>query len=198
MVSPRMPTIVFTLFFLRLHLILSRTQKSGFNFSLAFSQSNTTVVPLLVSAILALMKPYLLAPTARLTNTKLMGRHHKPTSSISPLSPDYMQWFPTHLMQRRCNTAQSTNMTLQRSQTFLMALITAHCLGLLSLLVMKKFQCGSSLVFKSPVRSGFLTPRGLDRDQDRSIKFPGPQKTGLDRFRPVCNWSFAIFASVKK
>src|SRR5271169_1589110 len=146
MVSPRLHTIVFVLSFLRLHLILSRTQRSGFNFFLAFSQSNTTVAPLLVSAILALMKPYLLAPTAKLTDTKLMGRHHKPTSSISPLSPDYVQWFPTHLMQRRCNTAQSTNMTLQRSQTFLMVLITTHCLGLLSLLVMKKFQCGSSLI----------------------------------------------------
>ena len=46
-----MHTIVFILSFLRLHLILSRIQKSEFNFSLAFSQSNTTVVSLLVSAI---------------------------------------------------------------------------------------------------------------------------------------------------
>jgi len=127
MVSPRMHTIVFALSFLRLHLILSRTQKSGSNFSLAFSQSNTTVVPPPVSAILAPMKPYLVALTATLTDTKLMGRHHKPISSISPLFHGYVQCYPTLLMQRKCNTGQNTNMILQRWQTFLMALITAHC-----------------------------------------------------------------------
>ena len=141
-----MHTIVFVLSFLRLHLILSRIQKSKFNFSLAFSQSNTTVVPLLVSAILAPMKLYLVAPTAKLTNTKLMGRHHKPNFSISLLSHGYVQCFPIHSMPRKCNTAHNTNMILQRLQTFLMVLITAHCWRLLSLLVMKKFQCGSSQI----------------------------------------------------
>jgi hypothetical protein len=42
-----------------------------------------------------------------------------------------------------------------------------------------------SLVLESPVRSGFLTPRGLDRDWDRSIKVLGPPKNGPDRLGPV-------------
>ena len=58
-----------------LHLILSRTRKSGSNFSLVFSQSNITVVPLLVYVILASMKLYPIAPSAKLTDTNLTGRH---------------------------------------------------------------------------------------------------------------------------
>ena len=47
MVSQMMHTIVFNFSSLRLHLILSRIQKSRSNSSLVFSQSNITVVPLL-------------------------------------------------------------------------------------------------------------------------------------------------------
>jgi len=114
MVSPMMPTIVFSLSFLRPPLILSRTQKVGFNFSLAFNQSNTTVVPPPVSAILAPMKPCLPAQVAKLNNTKLMERHHKPPFTIFPLFHDCVQWFLTCLMQLKCNTGQSTNMTQLR------------------------------------------------------------------------------------
>ncbi|KIM41088.1 hypothetical protein M413DRAFT_72574, partial [Hebeloma cylindrosporum] len=35
-------------------------------------------------------------------------------------------------------------------------------------------------VFESPVQSGFLPPRVMDRDRDWSAKVPRPQKTGLD------------------
>ena len=41
--------------------------------------------------------------------------------------------------------------------------------------------CPSELVFESPVRSGFLTPQGLNRDRNRSTLFPEVKKTGLDR-----------------
>ena len=34
------------------------------------------------------------------------------------------------------------------------------------------------LVFGSPVRSGFLTPRAIDRDHNRSFYFRIPKKTG--------------------
>ncbi|KIM36075.1 hypothetical protein M413DRAFT_45099, partial [Hebeloma cylindrosporum] len=36
------------------------------------------------------------------------------------------------------------------------------------------------VVLESPVQSGFLPPRAMDRDRDRSTKVPRPQKTGLD------------------
>src|ERR1700678_480792 len=93
MVSQMMHTIVFDFFSLRLHLILSRIRKSGSNSPLVFSQSNITVVPPLVYVILAPMKLYLLAPSAKLTDTNLMGRHHKPISIISPLFHDCVLWF---------------------------------------------------------------------------------------------------------
>src|ERR1700679_951970 len=41
------------------------------------------------------------------------------------------------------------------------------------------------VVFKSPVRSGLLTLRGMDRDQDRSTITIKGRKTGPDRPRPV-------------
>jgi len=41
------------------------------------------------------------------------------------------------------------------------------------------------VVFGSPVRSGFLTPRAIDRDRNRSFYFRIVQKTGLNRYRPV-------------
>ena len=41
------------------------------------------------------------------------------------------------------------------------------------------------LVFESPVQSGFLTPRDLNRNRNRSMNILEPQKTGLDRCRPV-------------
>ncbi|KIM38963.1 hypothetical protein M413DRAFT_75251, partial [Hebeloma cylindrosporum] len=40
-------------------------------------------------------------------------------------------------------------------------------------------------VFESPVQSGFLPPRVMDRDRDQSTKVPRPQKTGLDHPGPV-------------
>ena len=126
MVSQVMHTIVFDLSSLRLHLILSRIQKSGSNFSLVLSQSDITVVPPLVYVILVPMKLYLLAPSAKLTDTNLMGRHHKHIPIISPLSHNCILWFQTHHISRKCNTSQSTNMTLPRSQTFLMMPITIH------------------------------------------------------------------------
>ena len=126
MVSQMMHTIVFNFSTLRLHLILSRIQKSGSNSSLVFSQFNITVVPPLVYVILAPMKLYLLAPSAKLTNTNLMERHHKHIFIISPLSHDCMLWFQTHHMPKKCNTSHSTNTTLPRSQTFLMVPITVH------------------------------------------------------------------------
>ena len=73
MVSQMMHTTVFAFSSLRLHLILSRIQKSESNFSLVFSQSDITVVLPLVYVILAPMKLYLLAPSAKLTDTNLMG-----------------------------------------------------------------------------------------------------------------------------
>jgi len=144
MVSQGMHTLVFDFSSLRLHLILSRIRKSGSNSSLVFSQSNITVVPPLVYVILAPMKLYLLAPSAKLTDTTLMGRHHKHISIISPLFHDCVLWFQTHHMPKKCNTGQSTNTTPPRSQIFLMVPITVHSWRLLSLLVMKNFPCGFS------------------------------------------------------
>src|ERR1700734_720620 len=146
MVSQMTHTIVFAFSSLRLHLILSRTQRSGSNFSLVFSQSDITVVPPLVYVILAPMKLYLLAPSAKLTDTNLIGRLHKPIFNISPLSHGCVPWFQTHPMPKKCNTDQSTNTTPLRSQTFLMVPITVHSWRLLSLSVMKNFPCGSSLI----------------------------------------------------
>ena len=36
------------------------------------------------------------------------------------------------------------------------------------------------LVFESPVRSGFLTPQGLNRNRNRSTLVPEVKKTGPD------------------
>ena len=108
MVSQMMHTIVFYFSSLRLHLILSRIQKSKSNSSLVFSQSDITVVPPLVYVILAAMKLYLLAPSPKLTDTNLMGRHYKHISIISPLSHNCMLWFQAHYMSKKCNTGQST------------------------------------------------------------------------------------------
>ena len=36
-------------------------------------------------------------------------------------------------------------------------------------------------MFESPVRSGFLTPQGLNRNHNRSAIFPEVKKTGPDR-----------------
>src|SRR6266446_7767072 len=124
MVSQMTHTIVFAFSSLRLHLILSRTQKSGSNFSLVFSQSNITVVPPLAYVILAPMKLYLLAPSAKLTVTNLMGRHHKLFFNIFPLSHGYVPWFRTNPTLKKCNTGRNTNTTPIRSQTFLMVPIT--------------------------------------------------------------------------
>ena len=146
MVSQGMHTLVFDFSSLRLHLILSRIRKSGSNSSLVFSQSNITVVPPLVYVILAPIKLYLLAPSAKLTDTNLMGRHHKHIFIISPLSHDCVLWFRTQHMPKKCNTGQSTNTTPLRSQTFSMVPITVHFWRLLSLLVMKNFPYGSSLI----------------------------------------------------
>ena len=126
MVSRMMHTIVFAFFFLRLHLILLRTQKSGSNFSLVFSQSSITVVPPLAYVIPVPTKIYLLAPSAKLTDTNQMGRHHKLISSTFPLSHDCIPWFRTQPMPKKCNTSLSTNTTPPRSQTFLMVPITVH------------------------------------------------------------------------
>jgi len=41
------------------------------------------------------------------------------------------------------------------------------------------------VVFESPVRSGLWASRGLDRDRDRSSPVQRPQKTALNRHRPV-------------
>ena len=146
MVSRTMHTIVFAFSFLRLHLILSRTQKSRSNFSLVFSQSNITVVPPFAYVILAPMKLYLLAPSAKLTDTNVMGRHHKLIFNIFPLFHGYVPWFQTYPMPKECNTGKNTNTTPPRSQIFLMVLITIHSWRLLSLSVMKNFPCGSSLI----------------------------------------------------
>jgi hypothetical protein len=40
-------------------------------------------------------------------------------------------------------------------------------------------------VFKSPVQSGLLTLRDMDRDRDRSTITIKGKKTGLDRSRPL-------------
>ena len=141
-----MHTIVFAFSFLRLHSRLSRTRKSGSNFSLVFSQSNITVVCPRVYAILALTKIYLLAPSAKLTVTNLMGRHHKLFFNIFPLSHGYVPWFRTNPMLKKCNTGRNTNTTPLRSQTFLMVPITVHSWRLLSLSMMKNFPCGSSRI----------------------------------------------------
>jgi hypothetical protein len=146
MVSQGMHTLVFDFSSLRLYLILSRIWKSGSNSSLVFSQSNITVVPPLVYVILAPMKLYLLAPSAKLTDTTLMRRHHKHIFIISPLSHDCVLWFQIHHMPKKCNTSQSTNMTPPRSQIFLMVPFTIHSWRLLLLLVMKNFPCGFSLI----------------------------------------------------
>ena len=145
-VSQMMHTTVFAFSSLRPHLILSRTQKSGSNFSLVFSQSNITVVPPLAYVIPAPMKLYLLVPSAKLINTNLMGRHHKLIFNTFPLSHGYRPWFRTHPTPKRCNTGQNTNTTPPRSQTFLTAPITVHSWRRLSLLMMKNFPCGSSLI----------------------------------------------------
>ena len=144
MVSQMRHTIVFASSSLRLPSILSRIPKSGFNFSLAFSQSSITVVSPLAYVILALTKVYLLAPSAKLTDTYLMGRHHKLIFSTYPLSLDCVPWFQTQSMPKKCNTGRSTNITPPRSQTFSMVPITVHSWRLLSLLMMKNFPCGSS------------------------------------------------------
>lgn len=146
MVSRMMRTIVFAFFFLRPHLILSRTRKSGSNFSPVFSQSNITVVPPLAYVILAPMKLYLLAPSAKPTDTNLMGRHHKLIFNIFPLSHGCVPWFRTYPTPKECDTGRNTNTTLRRSQIFSMVLITVHFWRLLSLSVMKNFPCGSSLI----------------------------------------------------
>ena len=145
MVSSIRHTIVFAMSSLRLHLILLRTQKSTFNFSLAFSQFNIIAVTHHVSAILATMKPYPAVLIAKLTDTKLMGRHHKLILSIFPLFHSCVPCSPTHSMLKKCNTGQSTNLTPTR---FLMAPTTTHCLRLLLLFVMNTFQCGSSLILE--------------------------------------------------
>src|SRR6266508_1810737 len=41
------------------------------------------------------------------------------------------------------------------------------------------------LVFGSPVRSGFLTPRVINRNRNRSFYFQIPKKTGPNRCGPV-------------
>jgi hypothetical protein len=126
MVSQMIHTPVFDFSSLKLHLICSRIQKSGSNSSLVFSQSDITVVSPLAYVILAPMKLYLLVPSTKLTDTNLMGRHHKQISIISPSSHDCVLWFQTHHMPKKCNTGQSTNMTPPKSQTLLMVPITIH------------------------------------------------------------------------
>ena len=49
----------------------------------------------------------------------------------------------------------------------------------------RRASSSSSLVFESPVRSGFLTPRVIDRDRDRSFEIEIGQKTGPNRYGPV-------------
>jgi hypothetical protein len=53
------------------------------------------------------------------------------------------------------------------------------------------------IVFESPVRSGFLSSRGLDRDRDRSTPVYRPQKTAQNRHRPVYNGHVRFFAVIR-
>src|ERR1700728_4879005 len=146
MVSRTMHTIVFAFSFLGRPLILSRTRKRESDFSLVFSQSNITVVPPLVYAILAPTKLYLLAPSAKPTDTNLMEKNRKLIFIIFLLSHGCVPWFRTPPTPKKCNTGQSTNMTPPRSQTYLTVPIIVHSWRLLSLLMMKNFPCGSSLI----------------------------------------------------
>ena len=50
--------------------------------------------------------------------------------------------------------------------------------------LVSKFLAISTLVFKSPVRSGLLPLRGIDRDRDQSTIIRDRQKTGPDRKKP--------------
>ena len=126
MVSQTMHTIVFAFSCLRLHLKLSGTQKSASNSFLVFSQFNITVALPLVYVILAPMKPYLLAPSAKLTDINLMRRHHSLTFIIFSLFLDCMPWFQIHLMLKKCNTDQSINTILTRSPTYLIVHIIVY------------------------------------------------------------------------
>lgn len=114
MVSPMRHTIAFALSSLRLICILSRILKSAYNFSQASSQSVITVAPPPVSATLAPMTPYPLAPNAKLIDTKLMAKHHRVILNISPSFHGCMPCFPTPPVHGKCNTAHSTSMTPPR------------------------------------------------------------------------------------
>ena len=110
---------------------LLKTQRSGSNVSLVFSQFDITTVPLLVYVILALTNLYLLAQSAKLIDTNLMGRRHKLIFSIFLLSLGCVPWFQTLRMPKKCSTGQNTNTTPPRSLIFLMVLITIHSWRLL-------------------------------------------------------------------
>ena len=63
-------------------------------------------------------------------------------------------------------------------------------------LVMKKLN-PFRVVLGSPVRSGLLTPKGVDRDRDRSSKFEKWQKTGPNRCKPVQCGLYAVFCGLE-
>jgi hypothetical protein len=53
------------------------------------------------------------------------------------------------------------------------------------------------VVFKSPVQSGLLTLRDMDRDRDRSTITIKGQKTGLDRLRPIFSVFFGLWTGLR-
>ena len=54
--------------------------------------------------------------------------------------------------------------------------------------------CRLWVVFESPVRSGLLPSRGLDRDRDRSFQIRNSEKTGLNRKKTETDNGLGLFA----
>jgi len=73
---------------------------------------------------------------------------------------------------------------LQKSgsdKTFMKDLVTSPDIPVYKVI----YELHPEIVFESPVRSGFLTPRVIDRDQDWSFEIEIGQKTGLNQYGPV-------------
>ena len=139
-------TIVFAMSSLRLHLILSRTQKSVFNFSLAFSQFDCC--PLSYIYYTGHYETLSSCVNCKADSYKANEKTLQAYFEYLPFIPQLHAMFSNSSYAKKCNTSQSANLIPTRLQIFFDGITTAYCWRLLLLLMMNTFQCGSSLILE--------------------------------------------------
>jgi hypothetical protein len=120
--------------------------RNEYSSSQVFSLYATIVVYHHVSAIPAQLRPCSSAKNIMLSATKLMGKPRIHTSSISPSSCVFVQWYQTLPMLEKCNIDPTAHPIQPNQLTFSTARTTPHYWKSLSPLLMNSSPFGSFLI----------------------------------------------------